>query len=290
MDYEKIGKFIATSRKKQGLTQKELANLLNITDRAVSKWERGKGCPDVSLLEGLSKLLNVSIIELLKGEKINNREKIKKEELLYSMNYVKNIDKNKINNTINIVIITLISIIILLLLFNNLKISILFNYKYYPNIMFVDNKNIFEELETKINLINNNREKYKFQELEQIISIINKYKDEDRITYEKEYYTYNDIKKIILRDDFNDISKVLKLTIYNKFNNITWNNDIEYFIDNYYEDGNIIKNFINNSYKYDYIYNKEENIGNELKSLIYYKYYVHSIILEDIINGGEINE
>lgn len=290
MDYEKIGKFIATSRKKQGLTQKELANLLNITDRAVSKWERGKGCPDVSLLEELSKILNVSIIELLKGEKINNREKIKKEELLYSMNYVKNIDKNKINNTINIVIITLISIIILLLLFNNLKISMLFNYKYYPNIMFVDNKNIFEELETKINLINNNQEKYKFQELEQIISIINKYKDEDRITYEKEYYTYNDIKKIILRDDFNDISKVLKLTIYNKFNNITWNNDIEYFIDSYYEDGNIIKNFINNSYKYDYIYNKEENIGNELKSLIYYKYYVHSIILEDIINGGEINE
>ena len=70
MNCDKIGKFIATSRKKKGLTQIELADKLNITDRAVSKWERGKGCPDISLLEDLSKILDVSIIELLKGEKI----------------------------------------------------------------------------------------------------------------------------------------------------------------------------------------------------------------------------
>ena len=50
MNYDKIGKFITTLRKSKGLTQKDLANHLNITDRAVSKWERGKGCPDVSLL------------------------------------------------------------------------------------------------------------------------------------------------------------------------------------------------------------------------------------------------
>ena len=76
MNCEKIGKFIAISRKQKGLTQTELADRLNITDRAVSKWERGKGCPDISLLEDLSKILDVSIIELLKGEKINKKEKL----------------------------------------------------------------------------------------------------------------------------------------------------------------------------------------------------------------------
>ena len=53
MDYDKIGKFIAASRKEKELTQNELAEKLNITDRAVSRWERGKGCPDISLLEDL---------------------------------------------------------------------------------------------------------------------------------------------------------------------------------------------------------------------------------------------
>ena len=50
MDQEKIGKFIAESRRGQGLTQMQLAELLNITDRAVSKWERGKSLPDSSIM------------------------------------------------------------------------------------------------------------------------------------------------------------------------------------------------------------------------------------------------
>ena len=78
MNYDKIGKFIYSLRKHKGLTQNELAKKLNITDRAVSRWERGKGCPDISLLEELSKILDVSIIELLKGEKISKKEKIEK--------------------------------------------------------------------------------------------------------------------------------------------------------------------------------------------------------------------
>ena len=51
MNYERIGKFIQEKRKEKGLTQKELAQKLNITDKAVSKWERGLGCPDVSILK-----------------------------------------------------------------------------------------------------------------------------------------------------------------------------------------------------------------------------------------------
>lgn len=61
MDNEKIGAFIKELRKEQGLTQKELAEALSITDRAVSKWERGLNAPDIALLEPLAKLLGVSV-------------------------------------------------------------------------------------------------------------------------------------------------------------------------------------------------------------------------------------
>ena len=57
MNYDKIGKFIQEKRKEKNLTQKELANKLGVTDRAVSKWERGVGCPDVSILEILLSII-----------------------------------------------------------------------------------------------------------------------------------------------------------------------------------------------------------------------------------------
>lgn len=74
MNQEKIGKFISELRKEKNMTQLELANKLGITDRAISKWENGRGMPDVSLLEPLCNELNISISELLKGEKIGKIE------------------------------------------------------------------------------------------------------------------------------------------------------------------------------------------------------------------------
>lgn len=70
MDQEKIGKFIADCRKEKGLTQLQLAEKLNITNRAVSKWETGKSCPDVSLMPELCTVLEITINELLSAEKI----------------------------------------------------------------------------------------------------------------------------------------------------------------------------------------------------------------------------
>ena len=67
MDAKKIGKFIHQIRTKKRMTQKELAEQINGTDKAVSKWENGEGCPDVSLLPVLSKVLNVEILDLLEG-------------------------------------------------------------------------------------------------------------------------------------------------------------------------------------------------------------------------------
>ena len=70
MDQIKIGKFIAECRKKNNLTQMKLAEKLNITDRAISKWENGKAMPDSSIMLDLCNELNISVNDLLCGEKI----------------------------------------------------------------------------------------------------------------------------------------------------------------------------------------------------------------------------
>ena len=68
MDCSKVGKLIFGLRKEKGMTQKQLADALNISDKAISKWERGLGCPDVSLLRKLSEVLNINIEKILLGD------------------------------------------------------------------------------------------------------------------------------------------------------------------------------------------------------------------------------
>ena len=86
MDQIKIGKFIAECRKKNNLTQMQLAEKLNITDRAISKWENGKGMPDSSIMIDLCNELKISVNELLSGEMISMENKNEKQEqLLFDM-------------------------------------------------------------------------------------------------------------------------------------------------------------------------------------------------------------
>ena len=82
MNQEKIGKFIASCRKKQNLTQEQLAEKLNITYKAVSKWETGKGLPDASIMKDLCNILKISVNELLTGEHITKEDYNKTEEYL----------------------------------------------------------------------------------------------------------------------------------------------------------------------------------------------------------------
>ena len=70
MDQIKIGKFIASCRKEQGMTQAKLAEKLGISDRAVSKWETGKSMPDSGIMLELCELLKINVNELLSGERI----------------------------------------------------------------------------------------------------------------------------------------------------------------------------------------------------------------------------
>ncbi len=80
MDCAKIGKLIEHLRKEKGLTQKEVAEQLNISNKTVSKWECGKGAPEVSLWDGLSVILGADILKLLQGELNPNRLDIGKIE------------------------------------------------------------------------------------------------------------------------------------------------------------------------------------------------------------------
>ena len=86
MDQIKIGKFIQNKRKEKNITQQELAETLNITDRAISKWENGKCMPDVGIMQELCEILNITINDLFSGEVVNMKDTEKKlEENLLEM-------------------------------------------------------------------------------------------------------------------------------------------------------------------------------------------------------------
>ena len=86
MDQIKIGRFIAESRKKVKLTQIQLAEKLGITDKAISKWETGKSMPDTAIMLQLCDILEISVNELLSGEKISmENTNQKNEQLLLDM-------------------------------------------------------------------------------------------------------------------------------------------------------------------------------------------------------------
>ena len=82
MNQVKIGKFISECRKKANLTQMQLAEKLNITDKAISKWERGIAMPDASIMVELCDILGISVNELLVGDKISTENNTQQSEQL----------------------------------------------------------------------------------------------------------------------------------------------------------------------------------------------------------------
>ena len=133
MNQIKIGKFIAECRKKKNLTQLQLAEKLNITDRAVSKWENGKGMPDSSIMLNLCSELGITVNELLSGEvlEMNNYDK-KAEENLLEMTKLKE-RQDKILLNLEIFIGVMVSIIFITCVF----IASFVDMKYYFRILLI---------------------------------------------------------------------------------------------------------------------------------------------------------
>ena len=119
MNQEKIGKFIAKCRKEKSFTQSELADKLNISNKAISKWETGRGIPDASIMLELCAYLEITVNELLSGEKLEEGEyKEKANENI--INIAKESEKNKkVKNKI-IIVLTIIIIFSILLLITNI--------------------------------------------------------------------------------------------------------------------------------------------------------------------------
>ena len=112
MNQEKIGKFIALNRKKKNLTQEELAEKLNISKNAVSKWERGLCLMDMSLLKPLSEILDVTINEILQGEYLEEKQDKFEENILNTIDYSHHevLKKDKIIGIIVIILGIIITI------------------------------------------------------------------------------------------------------------------------------------------------------------------------------------
>ena len=117
MDQITTGKFIAEERKRKGYTQKQLAEILGISDKTISKWERGNGFPEVSLLLPLCEELDVTVNELLTGERVSEEDYRKKaEENMVNLVKEAQESKKKITLSVMVIVLTLIAAIPLFLI------------------------------------------------------------------------------------------------------------------------------------------------------------------------------
>lgn len=156
MDPMKTGMIISDARKKLKMTQKDLADKLFVSDKAVSKWERGLCFPDISVLIPLTETLNISLYDLLRGEKVNKEEV--EETLKNTINYSNNELKRKkkkyiIISSISIFIVVVISIISILVINNDRQLSgiidrdTIHNINYYSDYKTTINDENQEKLE-----------------------------------------------------------------------------------------------------------------------------------------------
>lgn len=130
MDQIKIGSFIAELRKEKNMTQRILAEKLGVTDRAISKWENGRGLPDVSLMKPLCEILDINVTELLNGERTKEADiSDKTEQTVYSVLsdreiHIKNTERVKKKylamRAVTIVLI-IIGLILSLMIFSGLR-------------------------------------------------------------------------------------------------------------------------------------------------------------------------
>ena len=116
MDQVKIGKFIATKRKEQNLTQAQVAEKLGITDRAVSKWETGRSLPDASVMLELCGMLKITVNELLSGEElsVNDYNEKMEQNLLEMVKQKEQADKRLLTIEMVIGFISLASFLVML--------------------------------------------------------------------------------------------------------------------------------------------------------------------------------
>lgn len=298
MNTEKIGTFITKKRKEKNMTQKELASKIGVTDRAVSKWERGLGCPDVSLLDELSKELNISIVELLKGEEIEHPE-IMEKDIIDSMKYSHESTTEKIKKIINRCLSIMIVFLCVILIIYNLLHSYMLNKTYNMVSLPTTIHDTIKNVETYSTIILKSQGIYTDWEYkilkEYAETIKTKFNDKTKEYLFKEnytmkdYYTFKEYYETNLQDIYYDnTSKYTEYFILLKYDTNIVDNMLKYqssqeFINRSSFD---LAKTINNSYKYT---NHMINIYNPV-TILNRMYHQEEMLLKDIIEVGELYE
>lgn len=211
VDQEKIGLFIKNLRNELNMTQATLARKLNVTDRAVSKWERGKGLPDISLLEDLSSIFNVSILEILKGERLEHKEK--ETNILAMLKYAKEDKRNFIKRIVNFICLVIVILTGLVLLLKNIQ-SIYYQTKSYKLDYYTyydyNLNDTYKAIIRDISLIRNNKGKFSDEDYERILSILEQFESALNYDLDKEIIT----KKSFTLEELSNYSKQQEMKFY----------------------------------------------------------------------------
>lgn len=196
MNYKEIGLFISKKRKELNMTQKELADKLNVTDKAVSKWERGLGCPDISILEVLSNILGVSILELLKGRNIEGEviPVVEADDYLKNtINYSKKSLNKKILDLLTIIIVGITSFIVIININHIMYLNKEYEYDFSNNEILED----INKIENNINTIKNTNNIFDNTDYKNLNELLNSYYNK---IINNSILKYNGIKKFKLKD------------------------------------------------------------------------------------------
>ena len=239
MDINKISSLIKRKRKSLGMTQTELANKLFVTEKAVSRWETGKGTPDISLLIPLSKELNIDVSELLNGEE-NNIEKV--------IEYNENSKKYKYNFQFKIIILFYILSILIFLSYLKFEYNPNIEINYFIRLLIIIVVSLFIFIGNKIysdNYVEKIENKIKIKKISQIIIFIYYTIWIFNMVFFARYNTINDYNLI----PFKSINNILKNgTIYSIFINIFGNlfvfMPLEYFLIDLFKIKKFSLNFI----------------------------------------------
>ena len=304
MENENIGKLISKIRKEKGMTQKDLADKLNVTDRAVSKWERGICCPDISLLKDLSSILGISISKLICGDEVSD------ESINKTIQYTEKNIKQRIIKYFNITLISIMIILIIFVVLSILRVEFRYHKKYKYTVEYEakikaeedSNLKQYEAIKNNVDLILNNQGKYSDNDYDRIKNYVYNIKNvldlDEKEYFKKQYYTYNDLKKLSENynnydDRFIDYSVSDSIDVYyllikydiNKANNIP---NCSWMINNHWGFKNNITSFNIDFSLYNYNVSKE--LANNIYFVLVNRYDLYYLVLNDIIEVGDINE
>ena len=201
MNSDKIGKFISKLRKEKNMTQQELGDLLGINGKSISKWERGINLPDISILKDLTNIFNISIEELLNGERKSISTSSKKDNQYFK-------------------ILLLLTISVIIILFTILTINNHYQYRVFHiesnnALLNVDGYIIFNP-DNEIFLINQIEYKSEIVKETDKIKIILKNNNKELFTYQSNIYQDKKSIKKILEETSINIRKASENNIINR--------------------------------------------------------------------------